>query len=71
MKNKLVKTNMTKFDYKARRLGIIGLFLMVVTLGVALPVATSLSNMNNTLIHDITVMELDENENTNYELERK
>jgi hypothetical protein len=70
MKNKLVKANKTKFDYRARKLGIIGLFLMVITLSVAVPVASSLSNVNKSLVHDITVME-NENNDSNLELERK
>lgn len=70
MKNKLVKANKTKFDYRARRLGIIGLFLMVITLSVAVPVASSLSNVNKSLVHDITIME-NENNDSNIELERK
>lgn len=70
MKNKLVKANKTKFDYRARRLGIIGLFLMVVTLSVAVPVASSLSNVNKSLVQDITIME-NENNDSNIELERK
>lgn len=70
MKNKLVKANKTKFDYRARRLGIIGLFLMVITLSVAVPVASSLSNVNKSLVQDITIME-NENDDSNIELERK
>mgnify|MGYP003415078340 FL=1 len=70
MKNKLVKANKTKFDYRARRLGIIGLFLMVITLSVAVPVASSLSNVNKSLVQDITIME-NENNDSNIELERK
>lgn len=70
MKNKLVKANKTKFDYRARRLGIIGLFLMVITLSVAVPIASSLSNINHSLVQDITVME-NENNDANYDLERK
>ncbi|MDD7735955.1 MAG: hypothetical protein SOW55_00630 [Bacilli bacterium] len=57
MKNKLVKKNMTKFDYRARRLGIAGLFLLTITLSVGLPILTSLSNTNRSLTHDINVME--------------
>ena len=70
MKNKLVKANKTKFDYRARRLGIIGLFLMVITLSVAVPVASSLSNVNKSLVQDITIME-NENNDSNIQLERK
>ena len=71
MKNKLIKANKTKFDYRARKFGIIGLFLMVITLSVALPVASSLSNMNKSLVQDITIMENENKEANNYELERK
>ena len=57
MKNKLVKKNMTRFDYRARRLGIAGLLLLTITLGVGLPVLSSLSNTNKTLTQDINVIE--------------
>lgn len=70
MKNKLVKANKTKFDYRARKLGIFGLFLMIITLSVAVPVASSLSNVNKSLVQDITVME-NENNDSNIQLERK
>ena len=69
MKNKLVKANKTKFDYRARKFGIFGLFLMVITLSVAVPVASSLSNVNKSLVQDITVME-NENNDSNIQLER-
>ena len=59
MKNKLVKTNMTKFDYRARRLGIVGVILLGVSLTVALPVATSLSNINKQLTQDITIIQME------------
>lgn len=72
VKNKLVKNNMTKFDYRARRLGIIGMILMVVTLSVGIPVASSLSNLNNTLTRDISVIQRENpDENTQYVVERK
>lgn len=71
MKNKLVKTNMTKFDYKAKKLGILGLLLVVMTFAVTLPVATSLVNANNSLTREIIVLENNSNEsNTNYYSEK-
>lgn len=57
MKNKLVKKNMTRFDYRARRLGLAGLLLLTITLGVGLPVLSSLSNANRALTQDITLIE--------------
>ena len=43
---------------------------MVITLSVAVPVASSLSNVNKSLVQDITVME-NENNDSNIQLERK
>ena len=40
MKNKLNKLNLTKFDYKAKKLGFLGLFLVVMTFTITLPVAS-------------------------------
>ena len=59
MKNKLVKTNMTKFDYRARKLGIFGVILLGISLTVALPIATSLSNYNKQLTQDITIIQME------------
>lgn len=64
MKNKLVKTNMTRFDYLARRLGIIGFVLFVMCFSVALPIATNLINSNKVLYNEIQVIqETKDNEN--------
>ena len=53
MKNKLVKRNMTKFDYKARKLGILGCVLAVVSLAIILPISASISKENVTLNNQI------------------
>lgn len=67
MKNKLVKKNMTRFDYTARKLGIIGLFLIVITFSFALPIATSLANTNKTLAHEIMVIQENNVEDGNHQ----
>ena len=57
MKNKLTKRNMTKFDYKARRLGILGGILVVLSLAVILPISATIASENVTLaneIHDLS-----------------
>ena len=71
MKNKLVKKNMTKFDYKVRKLGIIGFVLMIISLTIALPVANSLSSSNRQLTQEITIIEMEQHENANQHLEQK
>lgn len=53
MKNKLTKRNMTGFDYKARRLGILGGILVVLSLAVILPISASVNNENVTLTNEI------------------
>lgn len=62
MKNKLNKLNLTKFDYKAKKLGFLGLFLVVMTFTITLPVASSLVNANNSLTHEIIILENNSNE---------
>lgn len=62
MKNKLAKTNKYRFDYKARKLGIIGLFIIVASLCIMAPIASSLSSMNKNLKNEITLIQ---NEKTN------
>ena len=47
MRNKVMKTNKTKFDYIVRRVGIASLFLMVLSLAVFLPLTSNLTKMNN------------------------
>lgn len=59
MKNKLEKRNLTKFDYKARKLGILGCILVVLTLAVMLPVSANLSSNNATLTNEIRMLNND------------
>ena len=46
MKNKVEKRYLTKFDYKARRLGIAGVIIVVLSLFVLLPISKNISNDN-------------------------
>ncbi len=72
MKNKLVKRNMTKFDYRARKLGFLGLAIIGISLSVGLPIANSLSKMNSNLTQEIVVMQNEQtDENHQYTVERK
>ena len=70
MKNKIEKRNMTVFDYKARRLGIIGAAIFVLSLAVALPIAGSISTSNTKM--EIEIQQLkDEIRNDNIVVENK
>jgi hypothetical protein len=72
MKNKLQKTNMTRFDHKARKLGIIGIFMMVATFAVCIPVATNIINNNNQVTVEIQKLQTEQEEpTTTYTIERK
>lgn len=72
MKNKLVKRNMTKFDYKARKLGLFGLIVIGITLSVGLPVAKSLSDLNMNLNNEIKAIQNEAtDDNHQYNVERK
>ncbi len=53
MRDKIVKTNKTYFDFVARRLGIIGIVLIVMTLALGLPLVNNLNKENSTLIDNI------------------
>jgi hypothetical protein len=53
MKNKLTKRNKTGFDYKARRLGIIGGIVIILSLAVLVPIASSISSKNVALASEI------------------
>ena len=55
MKNKLQKTNMTRFDHRARKLGIIGALIMAATFALCVPVAASLISSNKCPGQDITI----------------
>jgi hypothetical protein len=49
--NKIEKVNMTKFDYTARKLGIVGLFIITITLAFCGTVIINLFMENQTLIN--------------------
>ncbi|MDD6302629.1 MAG: hypothetical protein PUA56_04960 [Bacillales bacterium] len=53
MKNKLEKRNLTSFDYKARKLGIIGGVIIILSLAILLPLATSISSSNVAIANEI------------------
>ena len=59
MKNKLVKMNMTSFDYKARKLGVIGLLIFVGVLTLGLPIVNTLNSENLALNHQIEKIQQD------------
>lgn len=74
MKNKVEKRYLTKFDYKARRLGIAGVIIVVLSLFVLLPISKNISNDNLSLVKEIEQIthNIEEEENiTNSILERK
>ena len=56
MKNKLTKRNMTKFDYKARKFGILGGFLVVLSLAVILPISATINSDNVRLKNEIRTL---------------
>ena len=53
MKNKLVKTNVTKFDRTARKLGILGIVLIVSALAFGIPMIASLNHQNDILTREV------------------
>lgn len=71
MKNKLEKRNLTKFDYKARKLGILGSILVVLTLAVMLPVSANLSSNNTTLTNEIRMLNNDVNDDKPIVIDQK
>ena len=71
MKNKLEKRNLTKFDYKARKLGILGCILVVLTLAVMLPVSANLSSNNASLTNEIRMLNNDVNDDTPIVIDQK
>ena len=71
MKNKLEKRNLTKFDYKARKLGILGCILVVLTLAVMLPVSANLSSNNTTLTNEIRMLNNDVNDDKPIVIDQK
>ena len=52
--NKIEKVNMTKFDYTARKLGIVGLFILTITIAFCGTVLVNLFVENQTLINALT-----------------
>ena len=71
MKNKLEKRNMTKFDYKARKLGFLGLVLVVLSCAVILPISASLDSKNVTLTNEIKQLNKEYNEEPTFIVEAK
>ena len=63
MKNKLNKKNMTKFDYKARKLGILGGILVVLSLAVILPISATINSDNVRLKNEIRTLNKEKVEN--------
>lgn len=57
MKDKIVKTNKTHFDFVARRLGIIGFVLIIMSLALGLPLINTLSKENSILVNNIKMAE--------------
>ncbi len=53
MKEKIQILNKTKFDYQSRRLGIIGIIVIIFTLFLGIPMITMLNNQNDVLTHEI------------------
>jgi hypothetical protein len=70
MKDKLVKKNMTKFDYVAKRLGIFGVCLLILSMAVVLPISANISSTNKNI--SVEIQELhDEMNNKEYIVENK
>ena len=51
MVNKIEKVNMTKFDYTARKLGIVGLCILAITFAFGGTILFNLVNENQTLVN--------------------
>lgn len=51
--NKMVKYNMTRFDYVSRKLGILGLIIIAVALLLGLPLLKTLTDSNQVLVQEI------------------
>ena len=64
MKNKLEKRNMTRFDYKARKLGFLGAILVVLSLAVILPISSSINNENTALTNEINELVNEKDDST-------
>lgn len=54
MKDKLVKRNITKFDRRARKLGILGGFIIISTLAFGIPMIVNLNSQNEMLTKEVT-----------------
>ncbi len=53
MKDKLVKKNITKFDRRSRKLGILGIVLITSTLAFGIPMIVNLNNQNDILTKEV------------------
>lgn len=53
MKDKLVKKNVTKFDRRSRKLGILGIVLITSTLAFGIPMIVNLNNQNDILTKEV------------------
>ena len=54
MKDKIVKTNITKFDKNARILGILGTIMIVFTLAFCIPMISSITTQNEILTKEVS-----------------
>lgn len=53
MKDKLVKRNLTSYDYKIRRLGAISTFMMLASTAVIVPIYQQIAKQNKLMIAEI------------------
>lgn len=66
------KTNMTKFDRCARKMGLAGVLLMLGALSIGIPAASALAGTNRNLTNEITVIRADnQEENHPTQIERR
>ena len=71
MKNKLEKRNMTKFDYKARKLGVLGIVLCALSLAVILPISANINSKNTNLTNEIRQLNKDHFDDSTIVIESK
>lgn len=57
MRDKLKKCNKSHFDNVAKKLGILGSIIIVLTIAFGIPLISSLHNQNSILVNDIRVEE--------------
>lgn len=53
MKNKLVRKNITKFDRRSRKFGILGVVLITSTLAFGIPMIVNLNSQNEILTKEV------------------